>query len=72
MPGDGVSFDSGSVPGELSTLVPELNSEAIDFRVASELLAPHRKLQHTDLRALRLLTKHQGKDVPTVGELLRG
>ncbi len=50
--------------------IAELNSEAIDFRVASELFQPHRKLQRTDLRALRLLTKHQGKDVPTVGGLL--
>lgn len=50
--------------------IPELNSEAIDFRVASELFAPQRKLQRADLRTLRLLTKHQGKDVPTVGGLL--
>jgi hypothetical protein len=64
VPGDGVSFDSGSVQGGLSTLVPELNSEAIDFRVASELFAPHRKLQRADLRALRPFTKHRGKDVP--------
>ena len=44
--------------------IPELNSEAIDFRVASESFAPQRKLQRADLRTLRLLTKHQGKDVP--------
>jgi ATP-dependent DNA helicase RecG len=50
--------------------VPELNSEAIDFRVTSELFAPHRKLQRADLRALRLLTKHQRREVPTVGGLL--
>ncbi len=50
--------------------VPELNSEAIDFRVASELFAPHRELKRADLGALRLLTRHQGKEVPTVGGLL--
>ena len=48
----------------------ELNSEAIDFRVASELFAPHRNLQRRDLLALHLVTKHQGKQVPTVGGLL--
>jgi predicted HTH transcriptional regulator len=56
------SFDEQPVPG--------LNSEAIDFRVTSELFAPHRKLQRADLRALRLLTKHQRREVPTVGGLL--
>ena len=50
--------------------LPELNSEALDFRVASELFAPQRKLRRADLRTLRLLTKHQGKEVPTVGGLL--
>lgn len=50
--------------------IADLSSEAIDFRAASELFASHRKLQRADLRALRLLTKHQGKDVPTVGGLL--
>jgi ATP-dependent DNA helicase RecG len=50
--------------------LPELNSEAIDFRVASELFAPLRKLERSELRALRLLTKHQRRDVPTVGGLL--
>lgn len=50
--------------------IPELNSEAIDFRAASESFEARRKLQRADLRALRLLTKHQGKDVPTIGGLL--
>lgn len=35
----------------------ELNSEAIDFRVASE----HRKLKKSDLKTLRLITKDQGR-----------
>ena len=50
--------------------LPELSSEAIDFRAASELFAPYRRLHRSDLRALRLLTKHQRRDVPTIGGLL--
>ncbi len=50
--------------------MPELNSEAIDFRVASESFAPLRKLARRDLETLRLLTLHQGRKVPTVGEVL--
>jgi predicted HTH transcriptional regulator len=34
------------------------------------LFAPYRKLGRADLRALRLVTRHQGKDAPTVGGLL--
>jgi ATP-dependent DNA helicase RecG len=56
------SFDEQPLPG--------LSWEAIDFRVASELFAPYRKLQRSDLRTLRLLTKHQKRDAPTVGGLL--
>jgi ATP-dependent DNA helicase RecG len=48
----------------------ELNSEAIDFRAASELLAPVRKLRKQDLKTLRFMTDHQGKPVPTVGGIL--
>ena len=50
--------------------VPELDSEAVDFRVAAELFAPQRKLKRSELRTLRLLTTHQGREVPTVGGLL--
>ena len=50
--------------------IPELNSEAIDFRAASELFAQYRKLTPQDLRTLRLTTGHQGRQVPTVGGLL--
>jgi predicted HTH transcriptional regulator len=35
---------------------PDLDSEAVDFRVASELFAPIRKLRRRDLETLRLLT----------------
>jgi ATP-dependent DNA helicase RecG len=50
--------------------LPELNSEAIDFRVASELFAPVRKLKRADLDTLRIITKYQGRKVPTVGGML--
>ncbi|WP_322762015.1 helix-turn-helix domain-containing protein [Frankia sp. Cr2] len=50
--------------------LPELDSEAVDFRAASELFAPVRKLRRADLETLRLLTVHQGRTVPTVGGVL--
>jgi ATP-dependent DNA helicase RecG len=50
--------------------MPELDSEALDFRAASELFAPVRHLRRTDLQTLRLVTTHQGRTVPTVGGVL--
>ena len=50
--------------------LPDLDSEAIDFRVASESFAPVRKLKRGDLATLRLTTRHQGRIVPTIGGLL--
>lgn len=50
--------------------MPELDSEAIDFRVASELFAPVRKLTRAGLETLRLVAPHQGRKVPTVGGML--
>lgn len=50
--------------------MPEVNSEALDFRVASELFAAIRTLTWRDLENLRLVAKHQGRKVPTVGGLL--
>ena len=50
--------------------MPKLDSEAIDFRVASELFAPARKLKRADMETLRLLTIHQGCKIPTVGGVL--
>lgn len=50
--------------------MPELDSEALDFRAASESFAPVRKLARRDAETLRLLTVHQGRKVPTVGGLL--
>ncbi len=50
--------------------MPELNSEAIDFRAASESLASSRRLERHDLLSLGLVTRYQGRRVPTVGGIL--
>ncbi|HJP34208.1 MAG TPA: helix-turn-helix domain-containing protein [Candidatus Latescibacteria bacterium] len=50
--------------------MPELDSEAIDFRVASESFLPVRKLARRDLATWRLVTDHQGRKVPTVGGMI--
>ena len=50
--------------------MPELNSEAIDFRAASELFASVRKITKKELAALHLLTRHQKRLVPTNGGMI--
>jgi ATP-dependent DNA helicase RecG len=50
--------------------IPDLDSEAVDFRAASESFKPIRRLRRTDLQTLRLVTSHHGRRVPTVGGLL--
>ena len=50
--------------------MPGLDSEAIDFRAASESFAPFRKLARRDLETLRLVTDHKGRKVPTVGGMI--
>ncbi len=50
--------------------MPEFDSEALDFRVASESFASVRRLGRADLETLRLVAKHQGRKVPTVGGML--
>jgi ATP-dependent DNA helicase RecG len=50
--------------------MPELDSEAIDFRAASESFAPFKRLRRADLETLHLLTRHQGRKVPTVAGML--
>jgi len=50
--------------------MPHLNSEAIDFRVASESFSDVRKLKRSDLKTLRLMTDYQGTPVPTVGGIV--
>ncbi len=48
----------------------ELSSEEIDFRVASELFSPVKKLTSKDLESLELVTTYQGRKVPTVAGIL--
>jgi predicted HTH transcriptional regulator len=50
--------------------MPDLDSEALDFRAASESFTGQRKLARSDLETLRLLAVHQGRKVPTVGGML--
>ena len=50
--------------------IPDLSSEALDFRAASECFSSVRSLERRDLRTLHLATTHQGREVPTVGGLL--
>jgi predicted HTH transcriptional regulator len=57
-----------SVPSEYTS--ERLDSEALDFRAASESFATLRKLRPRDLHTLRLVTEHQGRRVPTVGGML--
>lgn len=61
-----------SVRGESYDEQPmtDLDSEAIDFRAASESFADRRALQRRDLETLRLVTDHQGRKVPTVGGMI--
>ena len=48
----------------------ELNSEAIDFRAASEFFKPTRKLTRRDLQTLKIVTSSQGRIAPTIGGVL--
>ena len=50
--------------------VPDLDSEALDFRAAAESFAPVRRIARRDLEVLRLVTDHQGRKVPTIGGVL--
>jgi ATP-dependent DNA helicase RecG len=50
--------------------MPDLNSEAIDFRAASEFFKPLRKLTTHALESLKLTTSYQGRIVPTIGGVL--
>ena len=54
----GEGFDEQPMPG--------LDSEALDFRVASESFAAVRKLTRRDLVTLRLVTDHQGRKVTVI------
>ena len=50
--------------------IPDLKSEAIDFRAASEFLAPYRQMTARGWSTLRVTTEHQGRQAPTSGGLL--
>jgi len=50
--------------------MPELSSEAIDFRAASEQFKAMRKLAQRDLETLEIVTTYQGKKVPTIAGVL--
>lgn len=50
--------------------LPEFDSEALDFRAASESFASMRKLRRSDLETPRLVTKYQGRKSPTIGGML--
>lgn len=58
----GKGFDEQPMPG--------LDSEALDFRAASESFAAVRRLTRRDLATLHLVTDHQGRKAPTVGGML--
>jgi predicted HTH transcriptional regulator len=50
--------------------MPNLNPEAIDFRVASGFFSAKRKLTKNDLETLGLVVSYQGKKVPSVGGVI--
>jgi len=50
--------------------MPEINPEALDFRVDSGLLTDLKKWHENTPENLLLVTRHQGRIVPTVGGIL--
>lgn len=50
--------------------IPDLKSEVIDFRAASEFLAPFRRVEQQTWINLKVTAQHQRKTVPTIGGLL--
>jgi len=52
------------------SMVMNLDSEALDFRVASELFTKRERFNKTDAQTLRLLISHGRRLVPTVGGVL--
>ena len=58
----GSTFDEEPFPG--------INTEAIDFRAASECFSSIRKLRKSDLRALQITAIYQNREVPTIGGFL--
>ncbi len=50
--------------------MPDCTADEIDFGAAAELFKPLRKLKRQDLFPLRMLVKHNGRTVPTIGGVL--
>jgi predicted HTH transcriptional regulator len=50
--------------------MPDCGTDDIDFGAAAELFEPVRKLKKQDLFPLRVLVKHNGRPVPTIGGML--
>ncbi len=58
----GLTFDEQSIP--------DRTEDDLDFEAAVTCFERHRKLVKNDLESLRLVAKHQGHQVPTVGGML--
>ena len=58
----GLAFDEQALP--------DRTVEDLDFEAAVTCFESHRKLVNKDLESLRLVTRHQGHLVPTVGGML--
>jgi predicted HTH transcriptional regulator len=67
LPWDAASHSPGGFDEQA---IPDLKPEALDFRAASEFFAAYRQLKPRDRITLRLVTGHQGHQVPTIGGLL--
>jgi ATP-dependent DNA helicase RecG len=50
--------------------VPELNTDSLDFALASSLFVDVRKITRRDLQTLKLTCSHRGRIAPTVGGML--
>ncbi len=50
--------------------MPDCGADDIDLGAAAELFEPLRKLKRQDLFPLRMLIKHNGRTVPTIGGML--
>ena len=50
--------------------MPDLDSEAVSFRVASESFAAVRRLDKRNMGTLRLVIRYQGRKVPSAGGIL--
>ena len=50
--------------------MPDLSSEALDFRAASEQFSGLRTLKRSDMETLHLVTTQQARKVPTIGGVL--